>query len=284
MVRYAGKRKCEKSPEQTLDKVPQPLGWAGGKNRLVNKLIDKVPSHDVYVEPMAGGASLFWAKHPAKKNVLNDVNSDLMSFYENLKNVKNLKCDMSPDAKKFENIKQKKSKGVCDFLYLNKSSMGNRMETFMPMGKRGNGGKKCKDTGNYINCNVKNIADKIDKVSEKANMATLENKDFRNIIKKYDSPNTFIYLDPPYVDANKKSCLYGKNCGVKPNEVVDAVKSIKGKALISYDDHPLVRKAFKDFKIEKVPHTYTLGNRLGGKSTKVNELLIRNYEVQKCKK
>jgi len=110
MVRRANSQKCVKSPEQTLDKVPQPLGWAGGKNRLVNKLIDKVPPHNVYVEPMAGGASLFWAKHPAKKNVLNDVNTDLMGFYENLKNVKSFKCDMSPDAKKFESIKQKNLK------------------------------------------------------------------------------------------------------------------------------------------------------------------------------
>jgi len=87
------------------------------------------------------------------------------------------------------------------------------------------------------------------------------------------------YVDPPYIKANEKDCMYGKNmCDVTPQEVASEVKKIKGKAIISYDDHPEVRKAFKTFKIEKLTVPYTLARAKDGKSQgKKKELLIKNF-------
>lgn len=61
------------------------LRWAGGKRRLINQLIGLLPrAWENYVEPMAGGAALFFYLAP-QKALLADINPDLINFYRVLK-------------------------------------------------------------------------------------------------------------------------------------------------------------------------------------------------------
>ena len=62
---------------------PQPLvPWMGGKRRLAKHLLPMFPEHSCYVEPFAGGAALFFLRpQPAKVEVLNDINGQLVNLY-----------------------------------------------------------------------------------------------------------------------------------------------------------------------------------------------------------
>lgn len=40
-----------------------------------------MPDHSCYVEPFAGGAALLFAREPAKVEVLNDINGELVCTY-----------------------------------------------------------------------------------------------------------------------------------------------------------------------------------------------------------
>ena len=57
------------------------IPWIGGKRRLVDLLLSRFPPHSCYVEVFAGGAAVFFARHPADVEVLNDVNGDLVNHY-----------------------------------------------------------------------------------------------------------------------------------------------------------------------------------------------------------
>lgn len=59
--------------------------WIGGKRRLAKSIIPAFPEHSCYVEPFCGAAALFFLKEPVKAEVLNDVNSDLISLYRVVK-------------------------------------------------------------------------------------------------------------------------------------------------------------------------------------------------------
>ena len=61
------------------------IPWIGGKRRLVDLLLSRFPSHSCYVEVFAGGAAVFFARHPADVEVLNDVNGDLVNLYRCVK-------------------------------------------------------------------------------------------------------------------------------------------------------------------------------------------------------
>jgi len=69
-------------------------------------------------------------------------------------------------------------------------------------------------------------------------------KDYRAIIKKYDSKNTLIYLDPPYENTK---CEY-KHCDVPTKEITKVMKKAKGTVLMSND--PKNRKEICGGKIK----------------------------------
>ena len=54
----------------------------GGKRRLAKHLLPMFPEHSCYVELFSGGAALFFMRPvPAKVEVLNDINGQLINLY-----------------------------------------------------------------------------------------------------------------------------------------------------------------------------------------------------------
>lgn len=86
----------------------------------------------------------------------------------------------------------------------------------------------------------------------------------------FNCVSTFFYLDPPYLDVTTTDYEH-------PTIDVDVLHSIltnlKGKFLLSYNDHPLIRKTFRNFNIKTIDTLYTTG----GEKRTVNELIISNY-------
>jgi DNA adenine methylase len=62
-----------------------PFAWPGGKKNLKRTLLALVPPHDAYVEVFSGSAKLLFAKDPARWEVLNDLNGDLINFFRVVK-------------------------------------------------------------------------------------------------------------------------------------------------------------------------------------------------------
>ncbi|GAA2899744.1 DNA adenine methylase [Nonomuraea rubra] len=61
--------------------------YYGAKGRLAPFLAGLLPPHEVqvYVEPFAGSAAVFFAKKPAQIGTINDVNGDLIAFMRRLR-------------------------------------------------------------------------------------------------------------------------------------------------------------------------------------------------------
>ncbi|MFR9166830.1 MAG: DNA adenine methylase [Dysgonomonas sp.] len=58
-----------------------PITYYGGKQTMLKYIRPLIPAHTIYCEPFAGGAPVFFDKEPAKVNVINDLNSELINFY-----------------------------------------------------------------------------------------------------------------------------------------------------------------------------------------------------------
>jgi hypothetical protein len=99
------------------------------------------------------------------------------------------------------------------------------------------------------------------------------NTDYKELILKYDSDETFFYLDPPY---EKSDGLY-KHHIINMNEMYSLLSNIKGKFLMSYNDSEVVREIFKDFNIYEVETNY-LGGIVNKSIRPITELLISNYK------
>ena len=67
---------------QTDAKTSPIIPWMGSKRRLAKHLLPLFPEHGCYVELFAGGAALFFLRDtPARCEVLNDINGDLVNLY-----------------------------------------------------------------------------------------------------------------------------------------------------------------------------------------------------------
>ena len=59
-----------------------PLAYIGGKSKLADTIIKMMPEHQAYCEVFAGAAWVFFRKEPSKFESINDLDSDLTSFYQ----------------------------------------------------------------------------------------------------------------------------------------------------------------------------------------------------------
>ena len=99
----------------------------------------------------------------------------------------------------------------------------------------------------------------------------IENLDWVKCVTKYDRDETLFYLDPPYWG----TAGYGGDFGFEQYELMaELMGSMKGKAIVSINDHKDIRQAFKGFKMQTVGLAYTVGG--AGKRKPAKELIIRN--------
>jgi DNA adenine methylase len=106
----------------------------------------------------------------------------------------------------------------------------------------------------------------------------VENMDFEDVIKKYDSPTTYIYLDPPYWRTEN----YYNNHDFDRDDherLANALKDVKGKFSLSYYDFELLRTWFPEpkYRWEKKEFAKAAAAKKGKTQNMGEELLIMNY-------
>ncbi len=220
--------------------------------------------------------NVLYRKEKSRLEVINDINSELVNLH---RAIRNNPATLSMYLNKllisrelFNDIKMKRLKPrnniemASFYLFLLSQSFGSKGDNFAMSAK--------------ANRKPKDIYKSFNKWAVRLKFVTIENLDFRELIKRYDKDDAFFYLDPPYVGTEN----YYKDIdgfGIKEHkELAEMLKGIKGKFLLSYNDSPVVRELYKDFNIvESSPMRYTLGENASKKRKIVSELFIMNYSV-----
>jgi DNA adenine methylase len=105
--------------------------------------------------------------------------------------------------------------------------------------------------------------------------ARVFNKDYAAIVKTHDSPTTFFFFDPPY-EKTRSIYGYGQHKDFDYTKLLEVLRSICGKFLMTINDSPTMREAFKEFKIQKTK-VYARWSRKTKRAEDRNELFIMNY-------
>lgn len=64
-----------------MSEINSPFRYPGGKFYARKLILEHIVSHTCYIEPFAGGASIFFAKEKAERNILNDADPELFNCY-----------------------------------------------------------------------------------------------------------------------------------------------------------------------------------------------------------
>jgi len=240
------------------------IKWPGGKSRVSKEIVSKIPEHKTYVEPFIGGGSIYFEKPLSEKNVINDKNKNLITLYKHFKKSEIKGCKY-PSRQKWKKIKNKRDQGrkldACEFAQLVNGSYGAMTNSWGYQDKSG-------DMMKNVNRNIIHYQNKLNKTS-------IMNQDFKKVIDDNDSKSTFFYLDPPY----HKAISYNQKI-IHPSDVASSCKRVKGRVMVSYNDHPDVRKAFpkKDgWKYDHVTIPYTIQKTKHASRQPTKELLITNF-------
>lgn len=241
-----------------------PIGRMGGKSRLKSRLIEMFPdNYDTFVEPFVGAGNIFYSTPKVQNEIINDKDEDMYIIHKGLQQDadyinKNIPRDYSRD--RF--IKAKGKTDVINTIYRYKSSFFSNGVDFDPSKE----GRKMTTDYSVYGPRLKDIK--------------ILNQDYSEVIKKYDSTKTFMYLDPPYEHSSGKKKSDYKHY-VNPQDVYDALQGLKGKFMLSYNDSPNIRKIFNKYNIRTIKTQYagknhTVGVKTGGVRDTI-ELVITNY-------
>lgn len=254
-----------------------PIGWVGGKKRLRNEILRRFPEHTTYVEVFAGAGWVLFGKDPAtsKAEAINDLHGELTNFYrcvreKPLELMERLKFRMisAEDFAREKDLKSGGNKGRTEteraaaFFWLLKLSFGAKGSTF---------GYSVKDVSSF---KPELIQDIIQRTHERLKRVYVFNEDFQKLIIRLDRAETFFYCDPPYYGCEKD---YEERFTEQDHQrLADTLKAIKGKFLLSYNDHELVRQLYAWATIDSVTTRYSIAKQTNARE-RVTELLISNY-------
>jgi len=252
-----------------------PHGWVGGKSKLSKEIVGLIPdNHDLFIEVFGGALNVLYAKElPTRasyREVVNDYNSQLINLHRTIR--KNPKL-----LQKYLNglfVSRKIFSYILNGTYKPKNNIEKASFYFYQL-TQSFGSKGTHFAMNAKSRKPRDLNKDFTKWSQRLKRVTIENLDFEKLIKEYDKEISFFYCDPPYVGTES----YYKNVREfdlnDHNRLYFALKEIKGKFLLSYNDTPYIRDLYKDFKIvESSEVRYTLASK---SSKKVREIFITNY-------
>jgi DNA adenine methylase len=246
--------------------------WIGGKRRLAKRIIPLLPEHTCYVEPFAGGAAILFLKDPSQVEALNDVNLDLVTLYRVVQHhleefIRQFKWSLT-SRKIFEWLQETPPETLTDiqraarFFYLQKLSFGGKVDrrTFGTA------------TTSPPRLNLLRLEEDLSQAHLRLARVCIEHLPWERCIEKYDREHTVFYLDPPYWQTEG----YGVPFEIEQYRLIaDLMGSMKGRAILSINDHPDIREIFKRYPIQEVKIDYTVGG--AGKGREARELIITNW-------
>jgi DNA adenine methylase len=257
--------------------MAQPIiPWIGGKRRLAQHLLPMFPTHTCYVEPFCGAAALFFLKEHSKSEVLNDINSDLVCLYRVLQHhleefVRQFKWSLA-SREMFKWAQETPPNTLTEiqraarFYYLQRLAFGAKLEgqTFGTA------------TLAPARLNLLRIEEELSAAHLRLNGVQVEHLPWQDCVTRYDRPHTFFYMDPPYWGTEG----YGVPFGLENYErMAELLRTMKGQALVSVNDIPEMRQAFKGLQMKRLPIRYTVGASAAARR-EVNELVISNLRAR----
>lgn len=287
-------------PEQIqkiIDEKAKPfVKWVGGKRQLLKQFRDLGlyppegfdASKNTYFEPFVGGGAVFFDLLP-KKAVLSDLNNELVTTYNVIKNnaedlIQSLKKHKH-NKEYFLKIRAQKVENLSDieiasrFIYLNRTCfngmyrVNSRGEFNVPFG----------DNKNPLICDEVNLK----KVSLALQKVTINHADYKNVLKKAKKGD-FVYFDPPYYPINKTSSFtaYTKDSFLDKEQIElrDTFYELHKRGcfvMLSNSDTPFINKIYSELKDKKIKISKVqAGRAINSKGTgrgKITEVLINNY-------
>jgi len=254
--------------------VKSPIRWQGGKYRLRDEIVKRFPPHTVYAEVFGGGGWVLFGKERSQVEVYSDINTELVNFFRVIQE------DWETLAQRFEwaLYARDEFERVMKRRDTQRDPVTRAYDFYFRVYSHFGGKYNDSDDWGYTRSkpafDMSKVKEKFKLAHERLIGVYIENRSFEEVLQRYDSSDTFFYCDPPYLGLS--GYLY-KFDEADHHRLRELLGSIKGKFLLSINDHPQVREWYAPFFFEEVQTHYTISKQKTRREP-AKELLISNYE------
>ena len=267
--------------------LTQPLKWHGGKFYLAKKILNLFPPHTHYVEPYFGGGSVLLQKPSwmieGYSEVVNDLNGELTNFWQVLRDAAFFRefirrVEATPFSEhEWENPSEPATEveRAANFFVRYRQSRQGLGSDFATLSRN--------RTRRGMNEQVSSWLSAIEGLPEihaRLQRVVILNRDALSVITSQDGPNTFFYLDPPYLHETRVS-TDAYECEMTEDQhrqLLIALAKIEGKFLLSGYHSRLYDKTAKYYNWHLAE--IEIDNKASSKKIKdtKTECLWRNYK------
>ena len=261
--------------------------WSGGKRNEIKLFEDYFPKeYNTFIEPFIGGGAVYFHLNFAGRNVINDIHPDLVNFYRMISEGHSSDIyDLVSSWGTTENdyyyyrgggkkvtIGFKPSNNIekaAQFYYLRKTCFRGMLRYNSKGGFNIPWGKyKTVDFSNLKNDEYRKLLERTE-----VNLGS-----YKDIFERYNSPDNFVFLDPPY-DSEFNDYGFDDFNQQSQRDLYELFITTSNKCMVVISDTPLIRELYGEHIKFVYPKKYSFkiyGGRVGEEIDK-NHLVITNY-------
>lgn len=263
------------------------FGWYGGKYSHLDWLLPLLPEAHHYCEPFGGSAAVLLNRDPSPVETYNDLDGEVVNFFRVLRNQKEellYAIGMTPFSRE-EFIDAINTNGNGHHL----SNLERARLFFVRARQVRTGLAQTASIGRWANCLNTSRAgmagavsrwlgsvEGLEWIASRLLQIQIEHDSALNVIKRYDSPVTLFYCDPPYPhDSRGDSKAYQYEMTDQEHiELYQVLSQVKGKVALSGYHCDLLDELYKDWKVyeEKSKKVHSI-------KTERVEVLWTNYDL-----
>lgn len=245
---------------------------------MLPHILPLIPEHKIYTEDFAGGLAVFFSKEASKIEVINDLNGEVVNFYECVKQRFNRLENLIKQT-----LHSRQTYLDCYVIY-NHPHLFTKVRRAWAFWVLCNQGYSSKigswgydKTSNSKARKLHN--DKMRFTEElvvRLEKTQIESKDACFVIESRDTANTFHYVDPPYIHSSQGHYKgYGE---LEYERLLNTLGKVKGKFLLSSYQSELLSRFTNQFGWNTKVFNKQLSSS-GKLNARKVEVLTANYEI-----
>lgn len=237
------------------------LKYPGSKWRIAEWILSYFPEHKVYLEPFFGSGALFFKKEPSYIETINDLDGNIVNLFKVCRDYPEelaRAITLTPFSREeFQNCYQMTDNPIenarrCIVRYHQSFGTSNSSKNSW-RNVQTYGGPRCATMWN-------DLPEVVQAVCQRIKEAQIENTDALTLIERYNSQDTLIYCDPPYIQSIRKRNIYRVEMTDERHfELLKILKNSKSKIILSGYDNPMYNKELSEWNTAEKATTAQMG-------------------------
>lgn len=233
--------------------MSQVISWFGSKSKFVNRIVEKFPQHDTFVDVFGGSGVVLLNKPQSKIEVYNDIDSRLVNLFKILQNTDSRKefvdrISYVPYSRQFYmecRAKLMEQADELDEMELAVCFFVLSRQSFAGLADYSSSWSYSKTAASASTNKFQRGIRSIEAFAHRFKYVQIENLGFEDILIRYDNEQTLFYLDPPYIISSRNRACKRYQHEMSDEDhtrMVEMLLHLTGKAIVSGYDNEIYLK------------------------------------------